>query len=182
MENTLKNIILISSILCTFNANAQIYHKVVTDTNGDLVRNDLTQNCVRSEYYKTNIDECAQQIGDLFTTVFFDFDSSKLSTAEKLRLNAIFNTLEGSRYDYKLLLAGYADDIGSKPYNKILSKKRADAVKSFLDKEGYKHVRIASEVGEGVSSINLHCEGLTRNAKIKCLAPKRRVDILIVPE
>lgn len=65
-------------------------------------------------------------------TVYFATDSAHISPKEKQRLQAIIQTLpEGGA-----VLSGYADPRASGPYNLELSRRRADAVASYLRYHG----------------------------------------------
>jgi outer membrane protein OmpA-like peptidoglycan-associated protein len=75
--------------------------------------------------------------------LLFDFDSDKLREASKENLNNLASSLS-SFGDSKLLLVGHTDKTGSDSYNLDLSRRRADAVASYLISRGVPSARIAS--------------------------------------
>lgn len=64
------------------------------------------------------------------TTVYFVFNSARLRPEEKLRLRKA--AAAGIDADVMLRVEGYTCRIGSKRYNKNLSRRRADAVATYL--------------------------------------------------
>ncbi|CAD86460.1 MULTISPECIES: OmpA family protein [Nitrosomonas] len=108
----------------------------------------------------------------------FDFDKAVLKPAGKQALDDFAANLEGVNYDL-IIAVGYTDRIGSEAYNKNLSIKRAEAVKSYLVSKGIGSDRIFTD-GKGeanpVTGDSCHGTKATR-ALIDCLAPDRRVEI-----
>ena len=81
--------------------------------------------------------------------LLFDFDSDQLREASKTNLDNLAKSLS-SFGDSKLLLVGHTDDKGTDSYNLDLSRRRADAVASYLISRGVPAARIASS-GRGES-------------------------------
>ncbi|MDF0678340.1 MAG: OmpA family protein [Nitrosomonas sp.] len=108
----------------------------------------------------------------------FDFDKAVLKPAGKQALDDFAANLEGVNYDL-IIAVGYTDRIGSEAYNKNLSIKRAEAVKSYLVSKGIGSDRVFTD-GKGkanpVTGDSCHGTKATR-ALIDCLAPDRRVEI-----
>ena len=114
----------------------------------------------------------------------FDFDGSVLKQDGKEALDNLMAELGKVKYDVIIAL-GYTDHIGSADYNKKLSLKRAEAVKSYLVST---HSIDPSDIfvdgkGEanpvtGVGTWHGLCKG--KGQKLKdCLQPDRRVEIEI---
>ncbi len=70
-----------------------------------------------------------------FDDVFFDFDKSTLKPAAKRELDEYIQILKENP-KAKIRIEGYTSEMGTEEYNMELSKKRADAVKSYLVNEG----------------------------------------------
>ncbi|SFS74673.1 OmpA-OmpF porin, OOP family [Succinivibrio dextrinosolvens] len=110
--------------------------------------------------------------------VLFPFDSSKLSAEGQSAVSTVVqsaNQLEEAEFE----VYGYTDRIGSDAYNNKLSQKRADAVSSELQNNG-----VAAKVSEGKGKANPvtgnKCDGVKgRKALIDCLAPDRRVEVVV---
>ena len=64
-------------------------------------------------------------------TVYFDFDQSTISGAERGKLTAVAEWFK-SNPGHSLFLAGHADKRGTPEYNRALGERRADAVREFL--------------------------------------------------
>ncbi|MFJ3053830.1 OmpA family protein [Pseudomonas nitroreducens] len=75
-------------------------------------------------------------------------------------------------------VGGHADPIGSVQSNQRLSEARAQTVKSVLLQLGVGTEAIRA-VGYGSSEPVVQCDGGSRNDRINCNAPNRRVDLLI---
>jgi len=85
----------------------------------------------------------------------------------------------GQRRDLKNIeLVGYADRLGTPSHNDGLSTKRADTVRSYLQTHGLGEVPMRSH-GEGSRDPLVQCNDSNRNALVDCLAPDRRVELLI---
>ena len=64
-------------------------------------------------------------------TVYFDFDQSTISGAERGKLTAVAEWFK-SNPGHSLFLAGHADKRGTPEYNRALGERRADAVREYL--------------------------------------------------
>jgi peptidoglycan-associated lipoprotein len=68
-------------------------------------------------------------------SVFFEFDSSTLTTEAKDRLSAVGTVL--AKYpDLKVRIEGHCDERGSSQYNLALGQRRAEAAKRYLSTMG----------------------------------------------
>lgn len=171
-------------------------NKVVYSTNGTIVRNTMFGTCVRTKW-ENGFDICAPEPEE-FTqvveppavrtvlrsnekTIYFAFDSAKLSAEAKQKLNTMAKTLSTAKDIRSADIVGYADRIGSNGYNEALSVRRANAVKNYLAGQGYLNTRIAEVRGLGESRPTADCaKSLSRSEQISCLSPDRRVEIEVL--
>jgi outer membrane protein OmpA-like peptidoglycan-associated protein len=103
--------------------------------------------------------------------LLFDFDSDKLRDASKQNLDNLASSLSEFG-DSKLLLVGHTDDIGTDTYNLDLSRRRADAVASYLISRGVPSSRVATS-GRGES------EPIVPNDNDADRQKNRRVEVAI---
>jgi outer membrane protein OmpA-like peptidoglycan-associated protein len=101
--------------------------------------------------------------------VYFKFNSDLLTLKSKKTLDKILNTLKSTKAKFKLEVEGHSNAVGNKAYNKRLSQKRAESVKSYLIKH-YKNIKIHAK-GYGSE------KPFTKNPKDK---KNRRVEIIII--
>jgi peptidoglycan-associated lipoprotein len=69
------------------------------------------------------------------TTVYFDFDSSVLTSDTQQKLKSFVGFLK-SNSGAKIQIEGHCDERGSNEYNLALGEKRARAIQEFLASEG----------------------------------------------
>ena len=110
----------------------------------------------------------------------FDFDKAIIKPAGKMSLDKFSADLRGSQYDV-ISVTGHTDRIGAPAYNRALSQRRAEAVKSYLvDPAGIASAKIAAR-GEGEArpvTKTEDCRGRKANATlITCLQRDRRVEV-----
>lgn len=108
----------------------------------------------------------------------FDFDKAVLKPEGRQALDDFVRNLQGVNYDL-IIAVGYTDRIGSEAYNKKLSVRRAEAVKSYLVSRGISPDQIFTD-GKGKANpvTGDTCKGTrATRALIDCLAPDRRVEI-----
>lgn len=74
------------------------------------------------------------------TIIYFGLNQSTLSRAAKIKLLDILPNLQNR----SVSVHGYTDGLGDQAYNDRLSRKRAEAVKTFLDQAGVKEIQIQS--------------------------------------
>lgn len=109
----------------------------------------------------------------------FDFDKAVLKPGGKQALDDLVSQLQGVKYD-TIVAIGYTDRIGSDAYNKKLSVRRAEAVKSYLVKQkGIDADRVFVDgKGEANPVTGDTCKGNKKTkALVACLAPDRRVEV-----
>jgi OOP family OmpA-OmpF porin len=109
----------------------------------------------------------------------FDFDKANLKPDGKQALDDLVSKLEGVKYD-TIVVIGYADRIGSDAYNKKLSMRRAESVKSYLVNE--KSIAADTVFTDGKGEANPvtgdTCKGEKKTkALVACLQPDRRVEV-----
>lgn len=111
----------------------------------------------------------------------FDFDRTEIKPEGAQALDKLVADMR--TLDYELVLVtGHTDRIGSREYNLGLSQRRADAVKAYLVNAGIPAARITTR---GVNSDEPvtrpeDCRGTgSAQAQIACLAPDRRVVVLV---
>jgi len=161
------------------------FNDVVKNTHGNIAHNTFG-NCVITKW-TSNTDECAGKAPSLrnlskeWKNVYFDFNKSTLNVKEKAKLDQLSKMITDSKEVQNVDLTGYADVVGNTAYNKRLSLKRAQTVKSYLAAKGLK-TRNVKVQGLGESS-NAKC-GYTDGKKataeqIACLAEDRRVEIIL---
>ncbi|MEZ4799459.1 MAG: OmpA family protein [Flavobacteriales bacterium] len=107
--------------------------------------------------------------------VYFDLNSSNLTSESKSQLNQLANLLSLNK-DLNITLRGYTDSRGSSQHNELLSQKRAQVVEVYLEKKGVDSNRIAIEYHGEEEILNgcvddVQCEegqhAINRRAEIK---------------
>lgn len=117
----------------------------------------------------------------LNTDVLFAFNKADLLPGGKEKLDQLANDAQGANVD-KIVLAGYADRIGSEEYNRDLSERRAQAVGDYLASKGVDQSRIQVEGrGEenpvtGDTCTRMGPEKASNKKLVSCLQPDRRVE------
>lgn len=154
-------------------------HQVVKDADKDVVVS-TNGNCVVTKWTSTS-DECKYSVSlsKEQRTVYFDFNKSTLNASEKAKLDAVAKAVKASKEVKSVDIVGFADQIGNDGYNKTLSKRRAETVKSYLSAKGLKTNKVRVEaMGEGSPVTN--CDSDANRAElIACLAADRRVEVML---
>lgn len=160
------------------NANENI-KAVVHDVRGNVVL-DERGNCVHTKW-DANANDCGGQVvkvakaQDKLASVYFDFNSSKLTKQAKITLNKLLKTLQNKHIE-AVTIAGFADAVGSDSYNLRLSEKRAQAVQSYLKANGFHHSNTDMRA-LGKSEASTKCKALKGEKLHACMQEDRRVDI-----
>ncbi len=160
------------------------YQDVVKDARGNVAHNSF-DNCVVTKWSSSS-DECGHKmtkhdiLSKLSTeerTVYFDFNKSTINSTEKAKLDEISSIILASKEVDSVDIVGYADKMGNPSYNKVLSKRRAEAVKKYLATKGLRTKNVSVQ-GMGENNSVTNCSTVTeRKALISCLAADRRVEI-----
>jgi outer membrane protein OmpA-like peptidoglycan-associated protein len=83
--------------------------------------------------------------------VHFEFDSARLTAADKAKLDTIATRLKQEAPSAQLRVTGHTDSVGSDAYNQRLSEKRARSVTEYLISAGVPRSSFVSVVGAGES-------------------------------
>ena len=81
--------------------------------------------------------------------IYFANNSSRLSDDEAAKLDSVVRLMQ-AQPDVTLSIVGHASNIGSKQYNRRLSQRRANAVKTLLMRRGIAASRLHPVVGKGI--------------------------------
>jgi OOP family OmpA-OmpF porin len=105
----------------------------------------------------------------------FEFGKTVLRIAAKKRIDTeILSKLSACGRIDIILVTGHADRLGSQQYNQKLSKRRAEALATYLTSKGV--LAQMDTLGMGKTQAIKECDDkLGRQKLIKCLAPNRRV-------
>ncbi len=79
--------------------------------------------------------------------VLFDYDKYDIKKKYMSEINKVIDVLKAKR-NYLLVVEGHTDSKGSEAYNKVLSQKRADAVKMYITSKGVDYSRVKA-IGYG---------------------------------
>ncbi|PSS57140.1 OmpA family protein [Pseudomonas sp. BBP2017] len=105
--------------------------------------------------------------------VRFEFDSARLTPADKERLDTIATRLKNEAPTARLSVTGHTDSVGRDDYNQQLSEQRAQSVTDYLVSSGVPQASFVSVQGAGESQPEAD------NATADGRAMNRRVEIRI---
>ncbi len=105
--------------------------------------------------------------------VHFQFDSAKLTAADKTKLDIIATRLKKEAPGAQLRVSGHTDSVGKDAYNQKLSERRAHSVTDYLVSAGVPRSSFVSVVGAGES------QPVADNKTADGRALNRRVEIKI---
>lgn len=80
----------------------------------------------------------------VLNNVFFDFNSANLTKDSKIELDKLFSLLANNP-TIEVEIQGHTDSKGNNAYNKKLSQKRAESVRSYVIKKGISKSRITAK-------------------------------------
>lgn len=109
---------------------------------------------------------------------YFDFDSSHLKPEGRRALEDLAAKIRGSNGVRHVLVLGFTDRIGSDAYNQRLSQRRAEAARRVLVDSGVDAGYVDAQ-GRGKDEPVVDCHNGNTRALIACLAPNRRVEIVV---
>ena len=112
--------------------------KVVSSSNSGSASSSVDKkNSLFSQAKQTAADKLIA-VGD---RVLFDYDSSKLDSSAKIRLDAQSRFLRANS-DLNFIVEGHCDERGTREYNLALGEQRATAVRDYLVIQGIDPDRI----------------------------------------
>jgi OOP family OmpA-OmpF porin len=120
------------------------------DSDGDGVPDYLDKCPNTAAGAKVDRDGCPPA-GDtlaIVTNVNFDFDSAKVRSDSKAKLNRVVSILKANS-SVKVRVEGHTDNTGPEKYNVGLSTRRAEAVKAYLGAHGVSSSLSVVGFGEG---------------------------------
>jgi len=113
-------------------------------------------------------------------TVHFEFGKSHLTAEAKGKLDRMVDVLKSDSSVGAVNIVGYADHIGSERANESLSKRRAHAVKKYLEKKGWNYTNVGATRWVGEAHSNAGCGDKASRSTIECLSPDRKVEVEFV--
>lgn len=119
-------------------------------------------------------EDAGRMIISLSGSVMFQSGGSELSPAARLRLDTVANALSAYA-DRDIMVEGHTDSQGNDEANRMLSQRRAEAVRSYLVTRGVPEARIRAE-GRG------EAEPVATNDTAEGRATNRRVEIVVEPQ
>ncbi len=156
---------------------------------------DVRGNCVRTKWQDAN-DPCAVTpppaptpvaqpapkplpvISREALTIYFDFDSTKITPESSAKLDHIATIVNSSSAITDVTIHGFTDQLGSDDYNAALANNRVSAAKAYLDGKSRLTAQGGDIRGLGKSSPEAGCESIKKRAeRITCMAKERRVEI-----
>lgn len=106
-----------------------------TDTDSSTTAGTTTSGTTTSSASgSTTTQSSDQQVADLGTVFYFEFDQSTLTAATRALL--IAHAADLKTYPRNVRLEGHADERGTREYNMALGERRAMAVRDYLRSEG----------------------------------------------
>ena len=97
----------------------------------------LEQRVARNEVAIIGLEERVaylESLHEIMNGVTFQFNSSRLTQSARTTLDLVANSLK--RRPVQVEIAGFTDNVGSDSFNMGLSKRRAEAVRTYLVKRG----------------------------------------------
>ena len=107
----------------------------------------LQQETAEKAETRVGEQEVVEQPKATFSVVYFAFNSIGIKQSELSKLNGILHTLKENP-EMKVTVTGWCDTKGSVAVNKRISRQRAEAVKTWLAKNGIEASRITA-IGNG---------------------------------
>ncbi|CAG9183975.1 OmpA family protein [Cupriavidus respiraculi] len=111
----------------------------------------------------------------LAADALFGFDRADLTTAGREALDRFVSGLAQRSDVVRIRVVGYTDRFGGDAYNVALSRRRAQAVRRYLQARAVKLPIV--EIGAGASRPRADCPGRADEATVACLQPNRRVEL-----
>lgn len=131
----------------------------------------------------TPMKPATEQRYNLSADALFPFDRSSIDDITpqgRKQLDKLARQVEANGNGPGMVhVIGYSDRLGSADHNDRLSRHRAYAVMDYLVRRGVPSSAIVAEGRGAVVSVATGCDG-DRAALIACLAPDRRVEVIVV--
>jgi outer membrane protein OmpA-like peptidoglycan-associated protein len=111
----------------------------------------------------------------LVEVIYFDFNSSELTSESKVMLERVEKMIRRSKMDdLQVIIEGHTDNVGSEEYNKRLGERRARVVKQYLRQKGIEEgVFVVKSLGESnPSESNDTKEGRNKNRRAEFIVKK----------
>ncbi|MBT8430640.1 MAG: OmpA family protein, partial [Gammaproteobacteria bacterium] len=112
-------------------------------------------------------------------TVNFGFDRADLDAAATAAIDTLVGQAKSKGSIKSVRVTGHADRIGTEEYNLDLSLRRAGAVGDYLTRNAGIDAQSIELAGKGESQPLVGCEAVRGAALINCLAPNRRVEVVL---
>ncbi len=138
--------------------------------NIDLTDVNKTKTIRRNIQLVSIADIADQEINVTMKNIFFDFSKFELKPESYPELNRLVKLLRDEK-NLKIRIEGHTDIVGSDSYNLELSRKRANAVKTYLVRKGISRKRL---IAKGYGSRKPVADNDTEEGKAK----NRRVEII----
>jgi len=113
------------------------------------------------------------------TQVGFGFDRADLDATATAAIDTLVSQARSKGQIKSVKVTGHADRIGTEDYNLDLSLRRAGAVGDYLSQNAGIDARSIELAGKGESEPLVGCEGTRGAALLECLAPNRRVELIL---
>jgi len=120
----------------------------------------------------------ASQKYTLNSDVSFAFGSATMTAVGQARIAEIAGELRDKKSIDQLQIVGHTDRIGSDASNDVLSQRRAEAVRQTMIDSGVPAGNVRA-MGRGERDPLVQCDQQDRSKLIACLAPNRRVEIIV---
>jgi len=164
---------------------------------GDSVWRSGSGECVHTRYWKSDmaivgcdgkVAEMAAEPAPVPTPVVapsgdarvnFGFDSADLDSAGTAALDDLVSQAGGKANIKSVRVTGHADRIGAEEYNLDLSLRRAGAVGDYLSQRVGVDPKAIELAGKGESQPLVGCDGERGAGLVGCLAPNRRVEVML---
>ena len=123
-----------------------------------------------SDTIQLNLELSPIEVGKpiVMNNIFFAFDKDLLTTSSYAELGRILEYMESGRIQ-KIEVSGHTDSVGDENYNRLLSQRRANAVKNFFTSNGISTARVTAK-GYGESQpvmSNDSKEGRAKNRRVE---------------
>lgn len=118
-------------------------------------------------------------MGPVEATVSFAFDRADLDATATSAIDTLVSEAKSKGSIKAVRLAGHTDRVGTDEYNLDLSLRRAGSVSDYLVQNAGVDPQAVEISGKGESEPLVDCEGMRGAAALDCLAPNRRVEVVL---